>query len=246
MRKLYGLVAVALLVAAILALASCGGSGGRNIFALPFNYLGSSLLPFVEGADSGEVALTFSAADQRAYWVGNESLGAFDDASAGGFVFINETTSFDIWNDAAGAYYDHLGVFDVNGDTFADSIAVYMRAMSASAGEAEIGAGFAKIGGAGYGPGDLWVQNMNLYLPINQTYADQPVTVYRWQAMHGATADGTSAGSWLPLTGFAYSVRLHPYSGFGSWYVVEILNYTGFLSQFGVFIPWHTAGYGTT
>lgn len=246
MRRLFGLMAVAALVAAFLALASCHGSGGRSIFPLPGGFLGGSLLPYVEGADAGDVPLTFSTADQRAYWHGEQSLGAFDDVSAGGFVFVNDTTAFDIWNDGAGAYYDNFSVFDTNGDTFADFINVSMRALSTAAGEAEVGVGYAKIGGAAYLPTDLWVQNLNLYLPINQAYADRAVTVYKWQPMHGVAQAGQTGGVWTPLAGVQYSVRLHPYSGFANYYVVEVLNYTGFLGEFGAFVPYHTAGAGGT
>jgi len=247
MRRLFGLMAVAALVAAFLALASCHGSGGRNIFALPGGFLGGSLLPYVEGADAGNVPLTFSAVDQRAYYDGDMSLGAWDDAaSAGGFVFVDETTAFDIWNDAAGAYYDDFAMLDTNGDTFADFVNVWMRAMSTPAAEAEIGAGYAKIGGAAYGPDDLWVENMNLYLPMNQVFYDRAVTVYRWSPAHGGSYVGQSAGVWTPLTGFSYSVRSHPYDPFSGYYVVEVLNYTGFLNEFGVFILYHGAGTGGT
>jgi len=247
MRRLFGLMAVAALVAAFLALASCHGSGGRNIFALPGGFFGGSLLPYVESADAGNVPLTFSAADQRAYYHGDMSLGAWDDqASAGGFVFVNDTTSFDIWNDAAGAYYDDFAFLDTNADTYPDFVSVWMRAMSTPAAETEIGAGYAKVGGCSYGPGDLWVQNMNLYLPLNQAFYDRAVSLYRWNPAHSASYVGQTAGVWTPVTGFSYSVRLHPFSAFGSMYVVEVLNYTGFLDEFAVFILYHTAGQGTT
>ncbi|OPX23845.1 MAG: hypothetical protein B1H03_00490 [Planctomycetales bacterium 4484_113] len=238
-------MAVAALVAAFLALASCHGSGGRSIYALPGGFLGGSLLPYVEGADAGNVPLTFSA-DQGAYYHGDMSLGAWDDVSAGGFVFVNDTTAFDIWNDAAGSYYDDFAMLDTNGDTYADFVNVSMRAMSTAAAETEIGVGYAKIGGAAYQPDDLWVENMNLYLPINQAFYDRAVTVYKWQPAHSASQAGQSGGMWTPLTGVQYSVRAHPYSGFANYYVVEVLNYTGFLGEFGVFILYHQAGAGGT
>ncbi len=238
MRRFLAVIVVSLMVFAIMAVASCSGKGGRSFYAPPPGFIFGTYYPDVEEAHS-VVGLTLVSADQsptgtaEAIYAAENPLGAFDEeASLGGFAIVNNETYFRIFDFGTGEYFDGLQSLDPNGDGYADSVDITMRWLPADAVRTPYASGWALVGGADYLPHALFVGNFVFYLPINQQFVNSNLVIATW-----------NGDSWSAFGG-SFSVVPHPLDAYRSYYVVEIRDYTGNLTAFGVFAPVHTGGTG--
>jgi hypothetical protein len=232
MRKYLGLLAVAVLIIAALALSSCSGSGSRAITWLPTP--GGVYLPLIEGCDTGQWPLVYDADALRfGFFDVTDDLGSFDENASGGGMAI-----------PAGAYVTSApSSFDTTGDGNPDFFFVGMRALASYAAENDDFRGGAvanpgKIGGAWYYPDELvFDPYIVLFIPISQNMANgSNVAIYRWVS-YGMVAADQAAGYWS-------------YVGMGSvdddplamGRKVVVFNWSGSLGQFCAVVEIHTGG----
>jgi hypothetical protein len=230
MRKYLGLLAVAVLIIAALALSSCSGSGGRAITWLPTP--GGVYLPVIEGCDTGQWPLSFDETNDLWGWFNvTDDLGSFDETSGGGMAI------------PAGAYVNSWpDSFDTNADGHPDFFFVGMRGLANYAAENDGGipTDYGKIGGAWYYPDELvFDPYIVLYIPISQNIVNGTnLGVYRWVG-YGTVATEQTAGYWS-------------YVGMGSvdddalnlGRKVVVFNWSGSLGQFCVAVDMHSSGSG--
>ncbi len=235
MRKYFGVLSVAVLIIAALALAGCSGSGSRRVidmFTPGDYYLGA-----VGYADTGDIALGYNdVTDRWAYFDSANDIGAFDDVSGGGVAIPGGSYV------AAGPAF-----FDTNEDGWADFFSVWIRGITAEAANNDDFRGYymanpGKIGAAAYGPESLvFDQYCVLFIPIWQNLANgTSVAVYRY-VDYGAFSADQASGYWS-YAGMG-SVDDDP-SGFGT--KVVVFNWAGELGQFCAAVSVHSSGYGGT
>ncbi len=223
MRRFLGVFVVLLIAGAVLAVSSCSGSGGRRTIPPLPGFAAGAFYPLVEGADSGLWSLVLT--NGFALFNSDSSYAAFDDASGGGFAFVDEET-----------FFYGMDSYDLDGDGFMDQVAMSMRWLPATAVETGYIAGYALVGGADYLPHELGAGNLVLYLPLNQAYRNSSFVLAWW-----------NGSSWEPIPSDTYStasIVLHPDAAFSGIYVVEVRDFNDFLGPIGVFAPFHTAGVG--
>ncbi len=229
MRKYFGVLSVAVLIIAVLALASCSGSGSRrviDIFTPGDYYLGT-----VGYADTGDFALGYNdVTDRWAYFDSANDIGAFDDISGGGVAI-------------PGGSYVVAGpaFFDTNEDGWADFFNVWMRGITAEAANNDDFRGYymdnpGKIGAAAYGPeGLVFDEYCVLFIPIWQNLANgTSVAVYHY--VYPVVSQAPERGFWS-------------YAGMGtaddgpSGGKVVVIHST-VLGQFCAAVSVHSSGYG--
>jgi hypothetical protein len=234
MRKYLGLLAVAVLIIAALALSSCSGSGGRAITWLPTP--GGYYLPFIEGCDTGQWPLIYDDTALRYGWFDvTDDLGSFDETSGGGMAI------------PAGAYVTSFPpAYDTTGDGNPDYFFVGMRGLASYAAENDVYTGGmlsepAKIGGAWYYPDELvFDPYIVLFIPISQNLANgTSVAIYRFYGYY-AVATEQNAGYWS-YVGMG-SVDDDPLS-LGT--KVVVFNWSGSLGQFAAVVEVHSGGSGS-